>query len=124
MYTSTQTPTNIHRTHDALGSVSQMLELALSVGQQELTALRCSMWRQPKPAVRNARRWSSLPLNIRGLTTSPCCAPDFRRFRELQGALSEEGRQLRTKLMGQINRPKAEGRRMQGYRRAVNHALV
>lgn len=124
MNNGTSTTTTFQRPHESLGTVSQMMDLALQAGRQELVALKEGDVETAEACCSHRASLVELALERHGPDDKVVLRAGLMKLQELQEALTEEGRQLRTKLMGQINRSKAEGRRMQGYRRAVNHALM
>ena len=101
--------------------VNEYLKVALALGEEELRALQegdvelaeaCFVRRNACMELAMAFR-ESHPGELRtGLLV----------LQDLQAELIREGRNLRSALAAELNHSKAQGRRLQGYKRAVNQA--
>lgn len=101
---------------------ARCMELALLLGQEELKALQngdvelaetCFARRTACVELAMLHRDTHAAILFEGLTA----------LQALQAQLSSEGRALRSQLAAKLNQSKAEGRRLQGYKKAVGHAL-
>ena len=125
LYDTRRDPGTPPRTHSGSPTtVPDMVKLALAVGKEELQALKDGDVELAEACYARRAALMELALEERRPDDAAILREGLLAMQELQKALTIEGRELRAQLVSRLNRSKAEGRRMQGYRRAVAHAMA
>lgn len=108
---------------EAAGPVA-MLDLALALGEEELSALKAGEVETATRCCELRARLLSSAAETRTGENKTAVVARLRAMGYLQARLTTAGQELRASMADKLNRTRAESRRLRGYRQCVGHALA